>query len=69
MNIQLKTEGMHCGSCEILVKDALEELDGINKAEVSHESGIVKVDFDDSKVPKEKIIETIKGEGYKVRRG
>lgn len=66
-NIKVKTKGMHCSSCEILVKDALEELGGVNKAEASHESGIVSVDFDDNKVNEKDIIEVIKLEGYEIK--
>jgi copper chaperone len=66
-NIKIKTKGMHCSSCEMLVKDALEELDGINKAEASHESGIVSVDFDDSKIGPEAIKAVISSEGYEIK--
>ena len=65
-NIKIKTKGMHCTSCEMLVKEALEELDGVNKAEASHESGIVSVDFDKNKVSEKDIIEVIKLEGYEI---
>ena len=65
-NIKLKTTGMHCPSCEMLVKDSLEELKGVKKAEVSHKSGIVEVDFDE-KTKQEEIIKVIEEEGYKVK--
>ncbi len=64
--VNIKIRGMHCASCEMLVKDSLEELDGVNKVEASHEKGIVSVDFDENKVDKSKIVETIKSEGYNV---
>ena len=67
-NIKLQTDGMHCTSCEMLIGDALTELEGVDNAKANHKSGIVEVDFDDSKVKKEKIIETIKKEGFKVRK-
>lgn len=35
----LKIEGMMCGHCEMTVKKALEKLDGVQSAEVSHEKG------------------------------
>ena len=35
----IKIEGMMCGHCEAHVKKALEALDGVEMAEVSHESG------------------------------
>lgn len=33
----MKVEGMMCGHCEMTVKKALEALEGVEKAEVSHE--------------------------------
>ena len=39
----LKVEGMMCGHCEARVKKALEEIDGVVSAEVSHEKGTAVV--------------------------
>ena len=36
-------EGMMCGHCEMSVKKALEALDGVTSAEVSHEKGCAVV--------------------------
>lgn len=60
-----KVTGMHCGSCEMLVKEDLEEI-GVKVKEVSHKKGIVTVDFDDKKINESKIKTTIESEGYKV---
>ena len=65
--LKLNVKGMHCGSCEMLIKDSLEETEGIEKVEVSHKSGEVNIDFDESKVNEHKIKEIIKNEGYKVK--
>ncbi|MBT3940846.1 heavy-metal-associated domain-containing protein [Candidatus Woesearchaeota archaeon] len=64
VNIKITTKGMHCNSCEMLVKDALEELAGVNKVEASHETGAIYIDFNDTKISKEKILDVIKEEGY-----
>ena len=66
-NIKIKTKGMHCSSCEMLVKDSLEELDGVNTANADHKSGVISVDFDDNKVNEKDIIEVIKLEGYEIK--
>jgi copper chaperone CopZ len=66
VNVKIKTSGMHCPSCEMLIKDSLEELDGVDKAEASYKSGIVSVDFDSKRVTKEDIVEIINNEGYEV---
>jgi len=60
----IKTKGMHCHSCEILLQDALEEINGVEKAKADYKTGIVEVEFDENKVTKDKIIEIIKSEGY-----
>jgi|TARA_B100002003_G_C13938381_1_gene455533 copper chaperone CopZ len=66
-NIEIKTTGMHCPSCEMLVKDSLEDEEGVNKANANFKSGIIEVDFDESKTNLNKIKEIIKKEGYKIQ--
>ena len=39
MTKTIKIEGMMCGHCEAAVKKALEALDQVEAAEVSHEAG------------------------------
>ena len=43
MTKTMKIEGMMCGHCEASVKKALENLDGVSEAVVSHESGTAVV--------------------------
>ena len=45
MKKTMKIEGMMCGHCEATVKKALEGLDGVTSAEVSHEAGTAVVEF------------------------
>ncbi len=45
MTKTMKIEGMMCGHCEAAVKKALEALDGVAGAEVSHEKGTAVVTF------------------------
>ncbi|MBI2665872.1 heavy-metal-associated domain-containing protein [Candidatus Woesearchaeota archaeon] len=59
----LTVKGMHCKSCEVLIKDALEEL-GVNSCSVDHKKGTVAVNFDEKKVSLEQIKHIIKNEGY-----
>ncbi|MBD3354916.1 copper chaperone [Candidatus Woesearchaeota archaeon] len=65
-NIKIKTRGMHCGSCEMLVKDSLEELEGVEKADANFKSGIIEVDFDEGKITEKDVMEIIKSEGYEI---
>ena len=39
MTKTMKIEGMMCTHCEATVKKALESLDGVTEAKVSHEAG------------------------------
>ena len=45
MKKTMKIEGMMCGHCEATVKKALEGLDGVTSAEVSHEAGTAVVEL------------------------
>ena len=40
MEITIKIEGMQCGHCSSRVKAALEKVEGVSSAEVSHETGV-----------------------------
>ncbi len=65
MEKTMKIEGMMCGHCEATVKKALEALDGVSEAIVSHEKGtaIVKLNTD---VPNDVLKETVEEKDYKV---
>ena len=43
MTKTMKIEGMMCGHCEATVKKALEKIEGVTSAEVSHEAGTAVV--------------------------
>ncbi|MBR3142779.1 MAG: cation transporter [Clostridiales bacterium] len=43
MTKTITIEGMMCGHCEATVKKALEALDGVIKADVSHDKGTAVV--------------------------
>ena len=45
MKKTMKIEGMMCPHCEATVKKALEALDGVSEAVVSHEAGQAVVDL------------------------
>lgn len=65
MKKTLKIEGMSCGHCSKRVKDALEAVDGVASAEVSHETGLAVVTL--SKEVAEKAFEkAVKKAGYNV---
>jgi len=66
MIIKFQVSGMNCHGCEILVKEALEDLDGVKNAEASHIEGVVSLDYDPSKVDTATITSTIEEQGFKV---
>ncbi len=65
MKKTMKIEGMMCGHCEARVKKVLEELPGVEAAEVSHESGTavvtLKADVDNAVLKK-----AVEDQEYKV---
>ena len=58
-------EGMMCPHCENTVKTALEKLDGVEKAEVSHEKGTAVLTLD-ATVSKDDITKAVTDKGYTV---
>ncbi|MGN1419229.1 MAG: heavy metal translocating P-type ATPase [Acutalibacteraceae bacterium] len=65
MEKTMKIEGMMCGHCEARVKKALEALNEVEHAEVSHEKGTAVVTLK-SDIPDEVLRKTVEAEGYDV---
>ena len=66
MKNELQVSGMNCGSCEMLVTEALEDLEGVIAVEASHLKGIVTVDYDPNMVTLPAIAAVIEEQGFKV---
>lgn len=64
MTKTLKIEGMMCPHCEATVKSALEEVDGVLSAEVSHTEGKAEVTLSKD-VPLEALQKAVEDKGYK----
>lgn len=64
MNLQLKVKGMHCKSCEMLLKDSLEELPGVRVLNVDHKKGLLEVEAEQAQL--EQMKAAIRKEGYHV---
>jgi copper chaperone CopZ len=62
--LRLKTTGMHCGSCAMMVKMALEDLPGVVAAGSEYASGMTEVTFDSDLLSQEQIIGAIEAAGY-----
>ncbi|MBR3570369.1 MAG: heavy metal translocating P-type ATPase [Oscillibacter sp.] len=65
MEKTLKIEGMMCAHCEARVKKALEALPGVEKAEVSHESGAAVVTLS-APVGDDALKQAVEAQDYKV---
>ena len=61
----LKIEGMMCGHCEMHTKKALEALDGVKTAEVSHEAGTAVVSLE-KEIPDDVLKQAVADQGYRV---
>lgn len=65
MTKTLKIEGMMCGHCEMHTKKALEALDGVTEALVSHETGTAVVTLEKN-VSDDVLMQAVADQGYKV---
>ena len=66
MTKTMKIEGMMCMHCEATVKKALEALDGVESAEVSHEKGTAVVTMS-ADVADDVLKEAVEAKDYAVK--
>lgn len=67
MKIEIEVSGMNCGGCELLVKEALEEVEGVTRADASYHNGTVIVDFEPATVSTASITAVIEEQGFTVK--
>lgn len=65
MKKTMKIEGMMCGHCEANVKKALEAIDGVSAADVSHEKDVAVVEMD-KEIDNNVLKEAVEAKDYKV---
>ena len=65
-NIIIKIKGMGCQNCVNAVTESLTELDGVSKVNVSLEKESAEIEFDESKINADKMIEAIKELEYEA---
>ena len=65
MKKTLKIEGMMCNHCEMHVKKALEALDGVTSAEVSHKTGTAVITLA-KEVSNDVLKQAVAEQGYEV---
>jgi copper ion binding protein len=67
MKKTFNVKGMHCKSCELIIKESIGDVDGVSNVDVSLIKNTVTVDYDDEKVKDTMIKKIIESEGYYVR--
>jgi len=60
----IKVEGMSCMHCQLRVKKAIEEVEGVRKADVDLQKKQAVVEYEEGKANTEKIKDAIKEAGY-----
>jgi copper chaperone len=60
----LRIEGMSCGHCVKAVTEALEGVDGVERATVDLQAGRAVVDFDESRTTARALANVVMDEGY-----
>ncbi len=65
MEKTIRIEGMMCAHCEAHVKNALEAIDGVVAADVSHETGLATVTLT-APVDDAALRAAVEAEGYRV---
>lgn len=63
--VNLKIEGMHCAGCSTRLEKVLNNLEGVEKAQVSLEEKKATIKYDETKINLENIKESIEDAGFK----
>ncbi|MEV6235746.1 heavy metal-associated domain-containing protein [Lentzea sp. NPDC051838] len=61
-----EVSGMHCGSCALLIDDALEDLPGVLSTQTTVKQGRATVELDASQSTPDDVVRTIEELGYKA---
>jgi copper chaperone CopZ len=62
--VRLKTTGMHCGSCAMMIQMTLEDLPGVVAAKVEYATGMGDVTYDSDVVDTAAMVVAVEGAGY-----
>lgn len=60
----IKTTGMHCNSCAMLIQMTVEDLPGVEDVKADAAAGTTQVTYDPDLLTPEQIAEAIRGAGY-----
>jgi copper chaperone len=59
-----QVEGMHCGSCALLIDDTIQDLAGVHSTQTTMKHGRSTVELDTDQTRPEDVISAIKELGY-----
>jgi copper chaperone len=59
-------EGMHCGSCALLIDDALEDLPGVHASQTTMKKNRSTVELDLMQVGPQDVVKAIEELGYRA---
>lgn len=65
-NVKLNVEGMHCEGCSKRLENVLNELEGVESANVSLEEKTADVNYNEEEIRLEEIKEAIIDAGFEV---
>jgi copper chaperone len=61
-----QVQGMHCGSCALLIDDSLADLPGVRSTQTRVKAGLSTVELDLTQSRPEDVISTIEELGYRA---
>lgn len=64
--INFQVSGMHCQSCEVLIKDELSSIPGVKDISIDHKTGLASVITTNGKTTDLAIINAVKNAGYET---
>ncbi|MEI7960826.1 MAG: heavy metal translocating P-type ATPase [archaeon] len=62
--LTLQVSGMHCASCALIIDKTLKKKDGVSETNVNFSTSKANIEYDDSKLSENELIETVKSAGY-----
>ena len=66
MKEKYSISGMSCSACSLGIEKAVTRLDGVQNAEVSLMGECMRIEYDETVLSKEKIIQTVTSLGYGI---
>ncbi|GKQ42793.1 heavy metal-binding protein [Companilactobacillus sp. RD055328] len=67
MKIVMQLDELSCPSCLQKIEAGVGQIKGVNTAKVLFNASKVKVDFDETKVDQNKLVDTVTNLGYEVK--